>query len=184
MARFRSRSFRASAVSIVAAFAPAGCESESASEPATSCPAEQPKDGDSCQGPLNCGYEYCAAGSATVRATCLNGSFAIYEETCNPPAWSFPRGSRDAGVDAGDASITSCPAQPPPQGQRCAEGLACGYDRCPISGGQPTREALCIDGVITVRLTSCNPPSPDASFVGDASRSDASTDASQSIDGG
>jgi hypothetical protein len=183
MARFRSRSFRASAVSIVAAFAPAGCESESV-DAAKSCPAQPPSEGDSCQGALDCVYERCSYDQhPTSQFICEMGSFRNRRTSCNPP-WFLDSGSRDAGADAGDASITSCPAQPPAQGQLCVGDLACVYERCLNGGGHPTREALCIDGAISNRFASCNPPPPDASFAGDASRSDASTDASQGIDGG
>lgn len=183
MRRSRVRAFRASAICIVGAFTP-GCVQEDA---AATCPEQQPEEGSACVGTLMCVYQRCDDGRPIVEAICERDEFRIRHSSCNPP-WDGGPG-RDAAVDAGDARVATCPAQPPALGAPCSDGLACVYERCLAGGGHPTLEAVCQDGAVEILRTSCNPPPPslDASSLRDASAvdatADATTDAVRPLDG-
>jgi len=93
----KKRAFGPSMVSVVAAFSGAsGCENEGI----TSCPSEQPDEGDRCSFADRCTYVRCGE-YPRIEAVCQDGKIDIVEWSCNPPfpIDGGPDGSVDGSVD-------------------------------------------------------------------------------------
>jgi hypothetical protein len=112
------------------------------------CPEQTPEDGTPCSlvGDMVCSYGDCG-GVSRVDAVCGDGSWAVYENSCNPP-------------------LPECPDEAPKEGDPCSEVEAhCSYGDCE---GTPTITADCIEVTIneggpldlhwSVSEVSCNPP--------------------------
>lgn len=144
----RRRTFRASVVSVAAAFAPsAGCHEEPEARdignpPCTSggcvpapteCPAVEPSAGGSCD--LANG-DSCSYGERTV--------------SCRGNTWHVAA-PLDAAVEA------ACPVDEPRANEPCSqpESLDCSYRPC---NGLPSLSARCSEGRWSLAESSCNPP--------------------------
>lgn len=172
MARTRMRTFRASAVTVVAAFAP-GCDDVNVP---TTCPTPVPRPGDPCTGDVVCTYAYCEFGGfPTLEAVCDGNSFELRNSSCNPPL--LFDGGRDAGdASALDGALQSCPVAAPAAGTPCEGSWSCGYNYSPYCGLDMIT-ARCVNRTIMLQSLSCNPPAPreDASYLEDAATADAAT---------
>lgn len=165
------RVFRASVVSVTAAFAPAlGCVSDAtpsynnppydcAFDPLGCAPMVGPDAGEQC--PSTATPVSGSACEGVPDSGCLYGpDFAL----CEDGGWRVERvkldgGAGEGGVGEGGTNDARCPERSPSLGSACSvpASLACDYDRC--YGAHPTVSARCEAGKWALLHTSCNPPS-------------------------
>jgi hypothetical protein len=111
MPRRRSVSYRASVVSVVAAFAagPACGDDEPDDDGSSLCSVFAPPIGSACEGSGSCKSPACGPYGWVGEIECKDGKIEGYVGTCNPPG-PLDSGLRDAGdldarqPDASDAS--------------------------------------------------------------------------------
>ncbi len=113
--------------------------SRSCNPPIPECPTEQPVADTACEpGVPSCEYGDCY-GEPTTTAQCVDGTWKVAIQTCNPPP-------------------PECPTDAPTEEAACEVlGQKCSYGDC---DGAPTLEAECTEDGWSVAERSCNPPTP------------------------